>query len=100
MLTARKGTEDAEVNGVEPKEYALLAGNFSNSALGTLEQKDEWISDCGGVLEILAIQSNSLMLEGKAPPAKLCPLRAPHIEYPFSAKVPFPCRQSLCHSII
>jgi gag-polypeptide of LTR copia-type len=38
-----KDTEGAEVNAVEPEEYALLAQ----------------ISDCGGVLEVLAVQSDS-----------------------------------------
>ena len=38
-----KDTEGAEVNAVEPEEYALLAQ----------------ISDCGGVLEVSAVQSNS-----------------------------------------
>ena len=42
MLTARKRTQGAKVNAVEPEEYALPAGNFSDSTLGTLEQKDEW----------------------------------------------------------
>ncbi|SRR5258708_18737443 len=54
----RKDTEGAKVNAVEPKEYGMLAGNLSSPTLEALGQKGEQTSDCG-VLEILAVQSDS-----------------------------------------
>ena len=52
--------EGTKVNVVEPKAYALLVRNFGDSTQGILEQKDKWLSDCGGVLEVQSNQSDYL----------------------------------------
>ncbi len=56
----KKDMEGTKVNVVEPKAYALLVRNFSDSTQGILEQKDKWLSDCGGVLEVQSNQSDYL----------------------------------------
>ncbi len=59
MLTTRERTQGAKVNTVEPEEYAMLAGNLSCPTLEALGQKGKQTLDCGGVLGILAVQSDS-----------------------------------------